>query len=267
MSEPTHTEIKALILTEIKQRRYHLDPSFQINYLVRPVDEFLRKKFGEPAREKYANLLNDVVWDLFVAGIIAPWNSQNRDYNFLHVTTFGQKCIESGITLAYDPEGFLAEVNRRVPKLDKIALLYLSEAVAAFNRGLLLSSTVMVGTASEYLIVMLVGTYVKALQPGNRPNFQKKIDGAWIATQFEEFEKSFLSKVQSGAAPEEFEQDFRNCIKPLFDLYRQNRNLAGHPSGVTMDQDILRAHLQAFPAYAERLFKLVAFLESKVDQL
>ena len=265
--EPTHAEIKSLIISEIKQRRYHLDRSFQIIYLERPIEEHLRQTYGEPARERHANLFNDVVWDLILSGIIAPWNSRNRDYSFLHVTAYGQTCIESGITLAYDPDGFLSEVARRVPRLDKVALLYLGEAVAGFNKGLLLSSTVMLGTVSEYLILLLINAYAKALQPGNRPTFQRKIERAWIATQFEEFENSFMNKVQSGAAPEQFEQDFRNCIKPLFELYRQNRNLAGHPSGITMDQDILRAHLQAFPSYADRLFKLIEFLDGKVDQL
>lgn len=115
MAEPTAAEIRAIIFSEIKERRYHLDASFQINYLVKPVEEFLRQKFNEPAREKYANLLNDVLWDLMVSGILAPWNSRNREFSHLHVTAYGQKCIESGITLAYDPEGrAIAPVHDRI---------------------------------------------------------------------------------------------------------------------------------------------------------
>ncbi len=267
MPEPTFEEIRERVIGYIKERRAHLDSSFQVPHLEAHIEDHLRRTYGERAKDDYADLFNDVLWDLMTRGVIAPYNRRNRSHGFLHVTKYGQQCIEQGRDLVYDPAGFLKGVLASVPKLDMVAKTYLEESISAFNKDLLLSSTITLGTASERLVILLIAAYAAALQPAARPTFEKKIAGSWISTQFEEFEESLGFKITSGAVPDEYEADFRTCVKPLFDLYRQNRNLAGHPTGLVIDKEILRAHLQAFAPYAQRLYKLLAFFEAKKDGL
>ena len=234
MSEPTFEELKGQVLEIIKAQGAPGERNFQLGAITEPVEEYLRQTYNEPAKQEYANLLNDVLWDLMLRGIIAPFSHGNRNWPWIHVTEYGWKCLDEGALLAYDPTGFLAEVHRLVPDLDKVAYTYLGESVAALNRELFLSSTITLGTASERLILILLAEYADALTPTSRERFSKKVDKRRIGASFEELEKSFKTKAGSGAIPDEYEHDFTTYIQPIFTLYRLHRNAAGHPTGTAV---------------------------------
>ena len=52
-----------------------------------------------------ALVLQEIVWDHLVHGVLAPGkNSLNLNLPFVHVTEFGTACLESGEALVHDPD-------------------------------------------------------------------------------------------------------------------------------------------------------------------
>lgn len=59
--------------------------------------------------------------------------------------------------------------------------------------------------------------------------------------------------------------EIETIIDTLFQIYRINRNDAGHPIGVTMDKDALRCNLAAFRRYAETIFGIKDALDKATE--
>jgi hypothetical protein len=101
-----------------------------------------------------ALLVQEVVWELLLGGILAPGkNSLNLHLPFIHVTEFGQKCLDAGAEAAYDPEGYVARL--RSETRDQISANVLDsahDAVLAFDRGLFRTSVVLLSRAAIELL-------------------------------------------------------------------------------------------------------------------
>ena len=57
-----------------------------------------------------------------------------------------------------------------------------------------------------------------------------------------------------------------NSAGILADLYRQTRNEQGHPLGIAVDPNLLKAQIMAFPRYAEVLFNISWIVSGKPPQ-
>jgi hypothetical protein len=54
--------------------------------------------------------------------------------------------------------------------------------------------------------------------------------------------------------------DFETTLDTMFQIYRTNRNDAGHPSGIEFDQDITRAEAAMFRKYCKIIYGLIAYI-------
>ena len=132
----------------------------------------------------------EVVQELITAGFLYPGTvgDFNTGYPWLTITEYGKEAFLKEDWLPYDPEGYVKALREKIPTIDDVTLAYISEAVAAYNRRYLLSATITLGVASENLMLLLVEAYTEWITNATRKtNFQKKVEGRFISTQYKEF--------------------------------------------------------------------------------
>jgi len=208
--------------------------------------------------EKIYSTVREIVQELITAGYLYPGTSNdfNSSYPWLTITEYGKEAFLKEDWLPYDPEGYLKALKTKISNIDDITLAYIGEAVTAYNRRHLLSATLTMGVASENLMLLLVEAYTGWITNATRKtNFQKKIEGRFISTQYKELKKEFVNDIKS--LPKEFQADWETYLDGIFNFVRLNRNDAGHPTGKQFDTKVVYANLQVFAEYAQFIFKLI----------
>lgn len=185
----------------------------------------------------------------------------NNAFGFLSVTSYGTECFEQNNILPYDPDQYLREYRVRVPNVDDITVVYLGEAITAYNRNLLLSSAITLGVASENAILLLIDAFVQAIsdtavQTRVRGRFRDKR----ISKMFETF-KIELTPFQR-QIPLNLRQDLDTYLDGIFNFIRLNRNHAGHPTGNKPTKKLALHNIQMFVDYSKRVFDLKDFFIS-----
>lgn len=179
------------------------------------------------------------------------------------VTEYGKKCFALDTFMPYDPDGYIQKVKAVIQGIDDITVKYLSESIHVFNRQAPVSATIVLGIASEQIMLLLIEAYATALQNNEKDNLLKKIKGKFIQTKYEEFKKSFDN--HHNAVPPEIKQDIDTAIDSTFRFIKMLRNEQGHPTIVDADKDTVYAELQRFPHHARRMFGLIRWLrENKI---
>lgn len=181
-------------------------------------------------------------------------------YPWYTITEYGKEALLQEDWLPYDPEGYLSALKTKVPTIDEITLTYIGESVAAYNRRNLLSATITMGVASENLMLTLIETYANWIKDVKRKaDFQKRIDGRFISTQYKEFKKEFTNDIQT--LPKDIQVNWETYLDGIFNFIRLNRNDAGHPTGKQFDAKTVYANLQVFAEYSKFLFQLIERLK------
>jgi len=94
--------------------------------------------------------VQEAVWDLLLQGVLAPGkNSLNLHLPFVHVTEYGQRCLEEETIAVYDPDGYVARLRADTEgKMSVTALETARDALLAFQRGLFRASLVLLSRAA-----------------------------------------------------------------------------------------------------------------------
>lgn len=203
-------------------------------------------------REKVREIINDLV----IEGILG-WgiNEHNPAPPFLKVTSYGDAVIKTGEPQPYDPDGYLTYLKKEIPAIDDTIFMYTAESLHAFLRGLMLSSTVMLGAASEKAFLLLLESYTNAISdPVRKTSFEGRTKGA-IKRKFDEFKKD-LPVVRKNL-PRPLEDDLDTQLEGVFNLIRTTRNDVGHPTGRKIERRLAFANLQLFVPYCKRIYDLI----------
>lgn len=205
----------------------------------------------------------EIVQELLLSGVVVLGKGlQAPGYPWIRVTDFGRECLEEGLFLPYDPDGYLREVKAALPGLDYICLRYLSEAVSAYSRNLLLASSVMLGVSSERLMLLTVEAFAGWLDTESaRKRFINATQGKAAYEKYKEFRNRLDSKLE--LVPDELKKDLEVYLDGIFNFIRIIRNAAGHPIGTEIPRNVVSANIQAFPLYAKRLLQLRDFFRAK----
>lgn len=163
----TYEELSAITLDILSQRRvtsefpnqiYHLQTSVndvlhELNRKVNPNEEHQYQHSGtNRLDEEDLNAISEVFWDLFRQGIVTPGiNEQNNNLPWFRISTLGKKLLAQKETYFFhDLQSYEAAIRKQIPNIDATTLIYLKEAMQAFKVGCFLSSSVMLGVASEH---------------------------------------------------------------------------------------------------------------------
>lgn len=238
--------------------------------------------------DKYKDLNDEAIADawfnLFLDGWITPGIDQSSG-NWLYkgwftVTPYGKSQIESigpdYFPVFLDPVSTITELKKTISNIDPIALRYFEESLWAIKKRLFLSAIVTMGCASERSILLLVEAVLDYYDDASlRSSFDKSDK---IKPKFELLKKTikdrslkkdllsmFSSDVEKCRDVKYLFIDFDNILDQMFQIYRTNRNDAGHPSGIIFDMDITRAEAAMFRKYCKIIYGLVSYIETAIS--
>ncbi|MFC1572440.1 hypothetical protein ACFL6M_02465 [Candidatus Eisenbacteria bacterium] len=217
----------------------------------------------------YEQILLELVHELIVSNVVMTgMNEHNTGWPWLAVTTHGSQVLSQEGPAVYDYEGFLHDLQERVPHLDSIVKRYISESLQAYQRNLFYASMVMLGIASERAIRVLVEAYVASVDSAKaKTRLQSKLNGRDISTVYKTFRRSFdttRSQVTDASLPNEFDVH----VDSVYNFVRLLRNAVAHPGAMpNITSALVYANLQQFSLFSETIFRLVSYYESNQTRL
>lgn len=216
-------------------------------------------------QDSIIHVAREIVNEFINIGAIYPGRrgqvNSSDFYPWLTITDYGKKVFTQENWLPYDPEGYLDELKKKVPEIDDITYTYIGESVAAFNRKHLLSATVMLGVASENLMLLLIEAYLGWLKNPRKTSLKRRVADRGIYIQYKEFKKEFSIDIKSFSKM--LQGDWETYLDGIFNFVRLNRNSAGHPTGKKLGAKVVYANLQIFADYARYIFDLANYLQNK----
>ena len=239
--------------------------------------DVIQERAGSPGLFQSGSILNEVsrraglrgdrqeqvlltLWhDLVRTGYIA-WgvNVLNADPPFCHLTERGRRLLENASRDPANPAGYLAYLRANA-SLNPVAQSYVEEAVETYNAACFKATAVMVGGASESLLLELRDTLVAKLDSAGRsvPSGLKD----WRAKRVIDGVEAVLQD-HLRAMPRPLAEAFSTYYAAFAGQIRMVRNDAGHPKSVEpVRADTVHSSLLIFPELA----KLVSELKDWVD--
>jgi hypothetical protein len=241
-----YAHLKIGVATTILERQGPIDQGRHCAY---PQDAAL-----EP---EDADMFLEVFWDLFRQGIITlGLNDANPEFPFFHLTALGKRVVEGeDAYFVHDVSGYEKRIVKEIPKIDPVTLLYLKEALQAFRSGCVLSSTVMLGVATEHTFLLLI----EAIDRGtsHQATFASISKERTILQKVNKFRH--ILELQTKALPLELKEDLDTHFSGILSIIRNFRNQSGHPSGKIIDREQAYILLQLFPPYCKKMYQLMDF--------
>ena len=191
--------------------------------------------------------------------------STGPNHLIVYLTSVGIKSdIEDDVILLVDkPEEIVRALEQRVRNLDPIVRQYYLESLRAYQEGLYISSVICLGAASERAVHWLAESiefHFKQYQGKfkarrNMPDLIKYLSDSVIPNIF--------------GADKNFVDELKKRLNGLGNLYRENRNEAGHPQTVDQswlgeDQEYL---LIQFRRYITTICKAIEKMSKRIDSL
>ncbi len=218
------------------------------------------KTLSHEQRTQIAILVADAVWELVLADVFAPGIAGNLGtaYPYLRITQYGKECLKAGELTPYDPDGYLQRIRAASSAIDPITLLYLGEGLQTFRFGNYLATAVMVGVASEKILLKVV----QAVHANLDPTRQQKFDQATKGKGAKEQHDQVLARLKTSATPlpDDFNEVMPQHLDGIFNIIRRTRNDTGHPTGRQVDRQETHALLLLFPAYCKTAHELIDWL-------
>lgn len=191
------------------------------------------------------------VWDLVLKGVIVPGvGLSNPNFPFYQVTSYGKKVIEEDWFTIHDSGQFISSLVERYGDPGKVAKIFLDECLNAFNKGLYRASVMMLGVATEEIMVMVMTVFLdRVLKGAEKTKFEKLLHSKklGIAAKTDEFSKRLLPKLEllRGDLRDGLETDLNGMAA----IIRRARNDVGHPKEIYVERDEAAGLIQMFPPY------------------
>ena len=216
---------------------------------------------GDMLQAEDIDRVKSVMWQLIVQGVLVPGVQGYADNSWPHfsITEYGKTYLASEGSAPYDPDGYLSCITNDSPNVDDVVLLYLTEGLQCFIRSNYIACVVMVGVAAEKVILNLIDAFASAMSDASKTTtFRRKTHNAMIKTQFGELTKQLYPLKQQ--LPGELSRDLETYLDGIFNLVRNYRNEAGHPTGTDIPHEIAYSNLQLFRHFSKRVHGLIEYL-------
>jgi len=212
------------------------------------------------------NWVREIIWNLVIEKVVTIGNTNDPAWPCLSLTEYGLQVVNSVEPIPHDPSGYLRRIRELIPNIDSIILIYLEESLSTYNINALLSSTIALGCASEKALLLLIDSYTNTIKDPNRKiSFVNKTNGRMIKQQFDNFSRSISNLV--GDMPPEVSDGLNTVLLGVFEMIRNNRNDAGHPTGKSIPRDHVFANLQVFIPYCQKIYKLIDYFDNCCETL
>jgi len=201
------------------------------------------------------------IWhDLFRSGIVAPGcNLDNPELPHIHLTEKGRKTLADLSRDPSNPDGYMA-VLKQHKLVDPIAVSYTEEAVNAYVNDCAKSAVVMIGCASERLVLMVRDELCAGLARQT-----KTISSQMQDWRFKTVRDSIAAELDTKKSkmPQKLRDAYTSFWMPCTEQMRQHRNDAGHPQSIApVTDEIVHANLLLFPTFASLALDLIAWINT-----
>ena len=239
------SKIRQVMLEVISEYSNRVDGSIQSGGIL---DEVARR----------LDVRNDIIqeqailtfwYDLFRSGHLSwGYNLPNPNPPFCHLTTQGRKALEHYSRDPFNPDGYLIHLNTLV-ELDAISQSYIEEALKTYNSDCLKATAVMVGAATENIVLQLRDTLVSRMKSLGH-TVPSGLNDWRIKRVLDSFEKELEKKKND--MPNQLSESFGVYWPAFAHQIRTVRNEAGHPINVDkVTQEAVHAALLIFPELAK----------------
>jgi hypothetical protein len=202
-------------------------------------------------------------YDLFRNGILSwGYNLSNPNQPFCHVTAHGQRILENLSRDPGNPDGYMAFLLKNTA-LNPIALSYIEEALRTYNSACFKASAVMVGAASESLVLSVQESLIRKMdtlsitKPRDLEDWRIKRLLAGIET---------VMKQRKQAIPAPLFESFEAYWPAFTHQIRTARNDSGHPSSISpVTPDNVHASLLIFPELAKLADSLINWIDNSMN--
>lgn len=210
--------------------------------------------------------VRQALWECLVKGLlIFGYDKLNANWPFYRLTDSGKEVLTGTGTVIrpqpYDPDRFIASFHAELPTTDPTVSVYFEEAVLAFNAGCQRSAAVMLGGASEKLILILCEALAQSalLNVQEQNGFEKALASAFSITKKYSLLKGRLDALKF---PAEHANTRDNLLPAGFEMLRRFRNDAGHPElPNTATPDLNFVNLRLFIEYARQTSALIDYVK------
>ncbi len=207
--------------------------------------------------------VREAMWDCLLKRIIVfGMDNANPSWPFYRVTEYGASALKATTPQPYDPDGFMAYFDATCASIEPAVRAYVAEAVHAFNSDCTRSAAVMLGCASEKLLLLLCDAFEAAIADATKQaKFTKDINARWpISHKYATLRDRLGMMVASKKLPPEHAETVSGELPAGFELLRRCRNAAGHPDVPgNVDPDTVFMNLRMFAEYARRVHALIGY--------
>lgn len=221
----------------------------------------VRERFGGGRQHELEEAILTAFHDLLRTGYLAwGFNLANPNPPFFHLTEQGRKSLERLSRDPGNPEGYLGFLAKSA-RLNPIADSYLKEAVNCFIHDLPKAAAVMVGGASESMVLELRDAITNRAQSLGR-TLPKGIND-WRFKVALDATYTFLDD-SSPEMPYELRDSFTSYWPAFMQQIRSSRNEAGHPSSIDpVTYETVHASLLIFPELAKLTRTLIDWVSNE----
>ncbi|HYX72404.1 MAG TPA: hypothetical protein VE732_06510 [Nitrososphaera sp.] len=205
------------------------------------------------------DLFLELFWDLFRQGIITlGLDDYNREFPWFKVTSFGKRLLAgSDPYFFHDLSSYEKVIKDAVPNIDDITLTYLKEAMQAFMSGCLLSSSVMLGVATEHTFLNLLD--IAIANPTHGSLFSSVAKERSILPKLNKFKK--ILDANMSILPSNIKEDLDTNFSGIISMIRNFRNESGHPSGKIISREQTYVLLHLFITCCKKMYQLMDFFK------
>lgn len=216
-----------------------------------------------PLDSQEKGIFLELFWDFFRQGIITlGYNDANREFPFFRLTQLGNRiAAHESIYFFHDVSSYETAIRKDIPEINDITLIYIKESMQAFRSGCLLSSTVMLGVATEHTFLRLLD--VLESHPQHSKTFASVFLEKTILRKVNKF-KNILDSNLVGM-PSEIKEDLDTNFNGILSVIRNFRNQSGHPTGKIIDREQVFILLQLFIPYCRKLYQLTEYFHKQKD--
>lgn len=246
MAEPLKASIREFLLNEVmaQEPKNNLGQTLQ----QKGVLDAAARKLGASHSQDLEQAILTQWGELFRTGLLA-WglNLANPNPPFFHLTERGRKALEHLTRDPSNPSGYLRHLAS-IAALEPVAMSYLSEGLECYVAGLFKAAAVMVGGASESIIIDLRNVTVEKLTLLSKPLPKGLVD--WRIKTVSDALHGFF-EIHAPQFKRELRESFEAYWSAFAHQLRTTRNDAGHPVNVDpVTPDTVHASLLVFPELA-----------------
>jgi len=227
--------------------------SFQSGLVLREAAKRLQINRNVPEEQALLTLWGD----LFRQGLVAwGYDLNNAEAPFCHLTDRGRTTLEGVGRDPANPSGYLAALQS-AGQISSLADAYIREALVTYNAGCVRATGVMVGAATEALIIDLRDAMVARITvQGRRPS--AKLSDWRAKTVLDAIADELRPHVRlmGKALQDRYQYHWPGCTQQI----RASRNDAGHPGSATVTEDDVHAALLLFPEVVKMANGLTAWI-------